>query len=245
MDSCSFRGRLILLAALVSALAGCDLRPPRPLAGVDAGHGATARQGNGPAPGQPGLLPWPGQRQALLEQALGERLARTLEAVDGVLQARVHLALGRRVPLLDLQRATPEAPRASVLLVLRAAAGDASPMSAAEVRRLVAGGVQGMKPEQVSVVLKVAAPTATPSPTTVALGPFQVSPASRPALLAALCAGLALIILLGLIAIYGLRRGPAVAGGQGAPGHGEVDTELDLDLESSVSLLSKSIRRKG
>lgn len=81
-------------------------------------------------------------------------LERSLRGIDGVLSARVHLAVPEKGPLGDSER--PE-PTASVLVRHR---GATPPMGAADVQRLVAGAVPGLDTKQVSVVL---APTPAPS----------------------------------------------------------------------------------
>jgi len=74
-------------------------------------------------------------------------LERTLESVDGVLGARVHLNLPESDPLRDepLPKAT-----ASVLLEHR---GTAPPLTTEAVQKLVAGGVAGLAPKDVAVVM--------------------------------------------------------------------------------------------
>ena len=64
--------------------------------------------------GEGGLVPTATEERARYVAALGGELARSLEAIDGVLEARVHLALPER-RLLAVDEAPPR-PRASVLL---------------------------------------------------------------------------------------------------------------------------------
>jgi type III secretion protein J len=79
-------------------------------------------------------------------------LERSLREVDGVLSARVHLAVPPKDPLATTAAAAK--PTASVLLRHR---GASPPMAAKSVQALVAGAVPGLAPEDVAVV-------ATPSP---------------------------------------------------------------------------------
>lgn len=79
-------------------------------------------------------------------------LERSLRGVDGVLSARVHLAVPPKEPL-DPEAARAR-PSASVLVRHR---GPTAPLPAAEVQRLVAGAVSGLLPEQVTVVLTATA----------------------------------------------------------------------------------------
>jgi len=100
--------------------------------------------------GRSGLLPTPTEEQAMLIQAVQGELVETLESVDGVLSARVHLSVseGRRalIPLEDT------APSTSASVLLRYA-GDAPPLTEAQVKSLVSGAVLGLAPERVNVIM--------------------------------------------------------------------------------------------
>ena len=129
--------------------------------------------------GKPGLVPTATQERTLMHHALAGELSRTLQALPAVLEARVHLVLPARDPLAPPDAAA-SSPRASVLLRLSPAA-DA--VDRQEVQRLVAGSVDGLRPEAVSVVVTraVAAPAAVPAGLT-RLGPFWVGSSSHAAL---------------------------------------------------------------
>ena len=105
--------------------------------------------------------------------ALAGELARTLEANDGVIDARVHLALVPPEPRL-LDAAVPS-PRASVSLRLEP---QGRALSDSAVQALVAGSIQGMAPSQVAVIRTSAARHRKTGPRYVAVGPLQVSPTS-------------------------------------------------------------------
>ncbi|MFZ5897341.1 MAG: hypothetical protein ACOY0T_40175 [Myxococcota bacterium] len=120
--------------------------------------------------GEGGMIPSRLAEQARWTAGVAGDLERSLRTLDGVLTARVHLA----VPVKDALQtdAQPERPSASVLIRHRNAT---PPIAAAEVQRLVAGAVSGLGPEQVSVVM-------TPSPGSrvaladaVRIGPISVS----------------------------------------------------------------------
>ena len=68
--------------------------------------------------GQPSLIPTATQERALHVAALSGELARTLETIDGVLAARVHLSLPDDNPLREAEHRP--APSASVLIKARA-----------------------------------------------------------------------------------------------------------------------------
>src|SRR5512142_1905790 len=69
--------------------------------------------------GKGSMVPTPTEEHALLLHALAGELARSLEAVDGVVAARVHVGLHQPDPLRPGERG---APRAAVLVKCRAGA---------------------------------------------------------------------------------------------------------------------------
>jgi type III secretion protein J len=144
------------------------------------------------------LMPSPQAERARLDAATSRRLEGSLLALEGVLDARVHLV--QPAPSLGC---APEAPSASVLL--RAARAAPLP-SDAELRGLVAGSVEGLRPERVSLLVQR---TDTPVPATDApwasLGPWRVAQGDL-ALLRALLVGLLVLVLLQSAAIFWLLR---------------------------------------
>ncbi|HLZ02934.1 MAG TPA: flagellar basal-body MS-ring/collar protein FliF [Bradyrhizobium sp.] len=78
-------------------------------------------------------------------RALEGELARTIESIDRIQAARVHLVLPER-PLFS--RETPE-PSASIVLRVR---GTLEPQQIRAIRHLVASSVNGLKPQRVSIV---------------------------------------------------------------------------------------------
>jgi type III secretion protein J len=112
--------------------------------------------------GKPGLVPTPVEERARFLLALQGELARTLESLDGVLSARVHLALPATDPL------RPEPPRpasGAVLLRCRAGARERLEGLGEGIRRVVAGSADGLAPGAVAViVVEVAPPPSRPEP---------------------------------------------------------------------------------
>jgi type III secretion protein J len=156
--------------------------------------------------GQPSLIPTATQERALHLTALCGELARTLETIDGVLTARVHVTLPEDNPLREGAERTR--PTAAVLIKARPGAA----VGEDEVRRLVAGSVDGLDPAKVSVVITAAAtpPPAAAAGDLAALGPFRVARASHGALLTTLLAMLGAILLLAaLLVVTALRAGRA------------------------------------
>jgi type III secretion protein J len=121
------------VARALAAMQGEGLPRPRPRGVLD-----TIDKG--------ALVPSQAQEHAQLVAGLAGDLERTLEGVDGVLAARVHLNLPAKDPLRD---APPGKATASVLVEHR---GTAPPLASDAIQRLVAGGVAGLSPVDVAVV---------------------------------------------------------------------------------------------
>lgn len=136
------------------------------------------------------LVPSQAAEHAQLVAGLAGDLERSLEGVDGVLSARVHLNVPAPDPLRDT---APPKSSASVLLAYR---GSTPPLTAESVQRLVAGGVSGIAPADVAVVaISRAAPAAARESQIAHVGPIAVARGSMRALQAAL-AGLIVLIAL-------------------------------------------------
>ncbi|HEX7662936.1 MAG TPA: hypothetical protein VF407_00420 [Polyangiaceae bacterium] len=134
------------------------------------------------------LVPSADAERASYAAGLSGELERSLETVDGVLRARVHLSLPDPDPLRD---APPAKATASVLLSLRAGA---APIQAEDVQKLVAAAAPSLAPADVVVVM-VARP-ALPAEGSAALahvGPIAVAPSSEHLLVTVLATLLALV----------------------------------------------------
>jgi type III secretion protein J len=143
---------------------------------------------------------------ARLLTGISGELEQSLQAVEGVVSARVHLASPERSPL-DAEPA-PQKPSASVLLRHR---GAAPPLAISEIQRLVAGAVPGLEPGAVSVVASPAPPSARPADKELRrVGPITVTRASLSPL-RAMAIGTVLLNLALLVAVLLLwtkvRRG--------------------------------------
>jgi type III secretion protein J len=126
--------------------------------------------------GKNSLVPGRGDEQAKLTVGIAGELERTLIALDGVIDARVHLALPRRDPLEALTNEL--APTAAVLLKYRS---QAPPLSADEIRQLVSGAVPGLAPANVTVVSKAIEGEVNRKGTElVLLGPLTTTRSSLP-----------------------------------------------------------------
>lgn len=164
----------------------------------------TRRSGLSEMYGQPSLVPTPTEERARFLEALGNEIERTLETIEGVVSARVHLVLAETDPL-----ATDGKPRvpAQAAVLLKTRAGGTPPIKETDVQKLVAGSVPGLVPTSVAVVVTTApdGPAAT-APTLTALGPVRVSQGSRPILVAVVAVLLALIVLLALALLRTARK---------------------------------------
>jgi len=110
---------------------------------------------------------------ARLLSGISGELEQSLQAVDGVVSARVHLAAPERSPL-DEQ--APSRPSASVLIRHH---GAAPPLAISDVQRLVAGAVPGLAPADVSVVASPAPASVRPAEKELRrVGPITVTRAS-------------------------------------------------------------------
>ncbi len=101
------------------------------------------------------------EEQGRFLSALQEELSETLEAVEGVLAARVHLALPRDGARAAGDGAPPVS--ASVLIMFRGDGAATPPIAQADVQRLVAHACPGLEVERVAVVFSRSARLAVPS----------------------------------------------------------------------------------
>ena len=154
--------------------------------------------------GQPSLIPTASEERARYLEATAGEIERTLEMVDGVVSARVHLVLEEPDPLALDSGKPRAAARAAVLVKI---AGGRPPLAELDVQRLVAGSVPGLDPRAVAVVT-------TPAPIAEAgargplasVGPFRVTPSSRAPLIALFSAALATIGVLAGLLLLSVRR---------------------------------------
>lgn len=137
-----------------------------------------------------GMVPTASEEKAKMLLAITGELSRTLRAVEGVVDARVHVVLAENGPLADPNQAQPST--ASVLVKYK---GKESPLKEQEVKVLVARGVEGLQQENVAVVFKRVDPKPPePQNAWTVLGNQQV---------VILAVGLAVISALGLLYLVG------------------------------------------
>lgn len=107
--------------------------------------------------GSSGLIPTAGEEKAKVLVGLTGEITRTLNSIDGVVDARVHVVLPENSPLVERSQWSPTT--ASVLIKHR---GKTLPLEEAQVKTLVAKSVEGLTPEQVAVVFKPVQPMRSP-----------------------------------------------------------------------------------
>ena len=96
---------------------------------------------------QNGLVSSPTQERARMLWALGQELSSTISQIDGVLTARVQVVL----PDNDMMRREPSPSSASVFI--RHSQGSQAAKLVPQIKSLVAGSVEGLAYDKVSVVL--------------------------------------------------------------------------------------------
>jgi type III secretion protein J len=161
------------------------------------------RRGFAETYGQPSLIPTPSEERARYLNATAGEIEKTLETIDGVVSARVHLAL-EEVDPLSLDGKPREGSRAAVLLKARPGA---APIADRDVQKLVAGSVAGLEPAAVGVVVTAAAePQEVGRAPLAPLGPLRISAGTRPVLIAVLVGALALLAVLAALLLVLARR---------------------------------------
>ncbi len=148
-----------------------------------------------------GFVSSPVEERARLTYALSQELANTLQTIDGVIVARVHLAVPEKDPLSD----KPKPASASVFIKYRA--GRDLSGQVGQMKALVVNGVEGLPYDNVSVAL-FPAEAVSVVPTPVA---SRTAAISLPLLIAA---GVGTVLLIFGALLWWLRRPrPAPTGG--------------------------------
>lgn len=150
------------------------------------------------AVGKGALVPSQAAEHAQLIAGLAGDLQRTLEGIEGVLSARVHLNVPSPEPFA--REATRARATASVLVEHR---GATPPVGAESVQRLVAGGVAGLTLADVAVVMvsRAAPPVSGQSPL-AHVGPIAVARASMRSLQGALAGLVGLVAVLAAVTLF-------------------------------------------
>ncbi len=105
--------------------------------------------------GKGSVVPTATEERALFLHALSGELCRSVEAIDGVAEARVHLAIPAADPM---HTGPPMVPRAAVLVKARPGARARLEGTVPGIQALVAGAVIGLEHSAVAVVLSEVTP---------------------------------------------------------------------------------------
>jgi len=171
------------------------------------------------------------ERARLLVGTAGE-LERSLTAIDGVVDARVHLSVASREAFIDDTKPAP--PKASVLLRYQ---GQAPAITIDQVKVLVAGAVPDLVPERVSVVSTPIGPLPTRESNVARFGPLTVARGSLTTLKAMAASVVAVFLACGALLIWLWRKPPASR--QSSPD----STKGSLDSFSEPGAASRSSGR--
>jgi len=120
--------------------------------------------------GQEHWLPSPAERRSALAAQTARDLEGSLQLLEGVTQARVHLILPATVKV-KIPGAEPVPARASVLLRV----SRADPAHVSQVRQILAGAVENLASDDIHVVTVVRSQVLAPEVELVPMGPFTVS----------------------------------------------------------------------
>jgi type III secretion protein J len=158
--------------------------------------------------GKSSLVPTATEERVKYEEALSGELARTLEGMDGVLEARVHLV----VPQAPRPGQVASASKASAFLRVQPGAAERLRHQKADLQALIAGSVEGLSADSVALVIDEAS---VPAEAPVAAAP------SSDRRLRALSLGLGVAVsVMGLLLVVlamRMRRAKAVAEKPNAP----------------------------
>lgn len=106
-----------------------------------------------------GFVSSPMEQRARLMYGLSQELSQTISSIDGVVQARVHIAVPEADPLSD----EPKPSSASVFIRHNPDVDLSSQVGS--IKALVTNSIEGLPYDRVTVVLFPARPVATPPPT--------------------------------------------------------------------------------
>ena len=155
------------------------------------------------------LVPTADEERILLQYATAQELRETLLTVDSVVDAQVNLVLPEK-PRVRLSTDEISPPRASVLVKYRDRDDNGPPVSEADVKAMIAGGVDGLERDRVTVLLtRVDLGTEPVGEIEIAsVGPVSVAAASKTAL-QLLVGGLILLMftLVGALVFVIIRNG--------------------------------------
>jgi type III secretion protein J len=148
------------------------------------------------------LIPTAMEEKALYLQAVCGELAKTIEAINGVVDARVHVVLPES-DILKQELQGPTTPKAAVLIKYKVRRNGEMPYKPDDIRQLVANSVEALKASDVTVVSsQVFGDT---QPNLIYVGPLKMTEDSRPYLFGAVGFLVLILLLFGGILIMSAR----------------------------------------
>jgi len=165
--------------------------------------------------GKQSLIPTAMEEKALYLQALCSELEKTIQSMDGVVMARVHVVLPEE-QLVPEENTSDNRPKAAVLIKYRLNPAGEVPYREESVRAIVANSIQNLDPKDVVVVGNeipaAAAAVSNQAASYVIFGPLKVSPESVPAFKIAAIAVFGVIALLSIGLIFSARKSSNLQG---------------------------------
>lgn len=159
-------------------------------------------KGFGEVFGQTSLIPTAMEEKALFLQAMTGELAKTVEAIPGVIDARVHVVLPES-DVLKEELQGPTTPKAAVYIKYKTDQNGLPPFKDDDIRNLVANSVEGLQPKNVAVVSSEVYPDKPLE--FVYAGPLKISKESVFTFQVFLIALVALFIVVGIMLIFAAR----------------------------------------
>lgn len=144
------------------------------------------------------LIPTAMEEKAMYLQAVCGELAKTIEAINGVVDARVHVVLPE-TDVLKQELQGPTTPKAAVLIKYKVRRNGEMPYKPDDIRQLVANSVEALKPSDVTVVSSQV--FGDQQPNLIYVGPLKMTEDSRPGLYMAVGFLVFVLLLFGAILI--------------------------------------------
>ncbi len=148
------------------------------------------------------LIPTAMEEKALFLQAICGELAKTIEAINGVVDARVHVVLPES-DVLKQELQGPTTPKAAVLIKYKVRRDGEMPYKPEDIRHLVANSVEALKPSDVTIVSSQV--FGDKGPDLIYVGPLKMTQDSRPFLYGAVGFLVLILLLFGGILIMSAR----------------------------------------
>lgn len=131
------------------------------------------------------------------------RFAGSIEAINGITDARVHVVLPE-ADVLKSELQGPTIPKAAVLVKYRVDRNGNAPFNTEDIRHLVANSIEGLKSSDVTVVSTQVFPDKVPD--MVYVGPLKISKDSRQPFFYLLGGFFLLFMIVGVMLVMSTRN---------------------------------------